>query len=342
MRHLGGISTICMFLFCLPVFAVEPQVTHVGLLAPDILGITIEEGRVIRGDIVSYTAQPGDVLVNDPPPTEQGDPRWVERDGQGYLQPLTQPGEWNTRQAIQFQGPALIYPMNRISATPLDTFTVLDIVRVTLGVGPCQYILDTEAGKSTNRGMATCGARDRLDHIYATGAQKERRAQVEKALDDVVTFIRFIRSRIDTYVAFGHGCLDYMAEQKADHPELAASLAELETLARTIDARVAARRELIKTPEYAAELADEFRRTVLDKEDPEALARCQKITAAWVEIGGNQDHLAGECRWAVKFVRQRAGLLMAEDPRVAEVCREIRRRAQVAMENPAGHEAIHH
>jgi len=71
-----------MFLFCLPVFAVEPQVTHVGLLAPDILGITIEEGRVIRGDIVSYTAQPGDVLVNDPPPTEQGDPRWVERDGQ--------------------------------------------------------------------------------------------------------------------------------------------------------------------------------------------------------------------------------------------------------------------
>ncbi len=269
-------------------------------------------------------------------------PCWVEQDGQGYLQPLSQPGEWNTRQVIQFRGPALIYPMNRISATPLDASTVLDIVRITLGVGPCQYILDTEAGKSSNRGLATCGARDRLDRIYAAGTQKERRGQVEKALDDVLTFIKFIRSRIDTYVEFGHGCLSYLAEQKQAHPELAGSLTELEKLARTIDDRVAARQEFVKTPQYAAQLAEEFRQTVLDQDDPGALARCQKITAAWVEIGGNQDHLAGECRWAVKFLRQRAGLLMAEDPRVTEVCHEIRSRAQVAMENPAGHEAIHH
>jgi hypothetical protein len=269
-------------------------------------------------------------------------PCWVEQDGQGYLQPLTQPGEWNTRQVIRFRGPALIYPMNRIPSTPLDAFTVLDVVRTTLGVGPCQYILDTEGGRSSNKGQATCATQERLDGIYTAGSQKERRAEVEKALDDVLTFINFIRSRIDTYVQFGHGVLEYLAEQKKARPELAGSLAELEKLARTIDARVAARQELIKTPEYAVQLAQEFRQTVLDKDDPGALARCQKITAAWVQMGGNQDHLAGECRWAVKFLRQRAGLLMAQDPRVTEVCREIRRRAQAAMEHPAGHEAIHH
>jgi hypothetical protein len=269
-------------------------------------------------------------------------PCWVEKDGQGYLQPLTQPGEWNTRQVIRFQGPALIYPMNRIQGTPLDAFAVLDVVRTTLGVGPCQYILDTEAGKSSNKGSATCSVRDTLDGIYAAGKQKERKARVEKGLDDVLTFIKFIRSRIDTYVQFGHGVLEYVAEQKKAHPELAGPLAEIEKLAKTIDARVAARQELIKTPEHAAQLVEEFRQTVLDKDDPQALARCQKITAAWVEMGGNQDHLAGECRWAVKFVRQRAGLLMAQDPRMTEIAREIRSRAQVAMEHPAGHEAIHH
>jgi hypothetical protein len=269
-------------------------------------------------------------------------PCWVDRDGQAYLEPLTQPGEWNTRQTIRFQGPALIYPMNRIQATPLDALTVLDVVRASLGVGPCQYILDVEAGQSVNRGIATCGARDRLNGIYAAGRQKEERARIEKTLDDVVVFIRFIRSRIDTYVEFGHGVLAYLAEQKAAHPELAEPLSQLEGVAKTIDARVAAREEVIRTPEYAARLADEFRRTVLDKDDAGALARCKKITAAWVEMGGNQDHLAGECRWGVKFVRQRAGLLMAQDPRLVEICREIRSRAEAAMEHPAGHEAIHH
>ena len=269
-------------------------------------------------------------------------PCWVDQDRQAYLEPLTQPGEWNTRQVIQFRGPALIYPMNRVQGTPLDALTVLDVVRTTLGVGPCQYILDVEAGQSVNRGIATCGAQERLDGIYKAGQQKERRAQVEKTLDDVITFIKFIRSRIDTYVQFGHDCRSYLAEQKKAHPELAGPLSELDDLARTIDARVAARQEAIKTPQFAAELADEFRRTVLDKDDPGALARCQKITAAWVEMGGNQDHLAGECRWAAKFLRQRAGLLMAQDPRMVEIAREIRSRAQVAMEHPAGHEAIHH
>ncbi len=261
-------------------------------------------------------------------------PCWADRDGQGYLEPLGQ--------VVQFRGPALIYPMNRLQDTPLGALAVLDVVRNTLGVGPCEYILDLEDQGSVNKGMATCGVKDLLDPIYAAGQQKERRAQVEKALDDVLTFIRFIRSRIDTYVEFGHGVLDYVAEQKVVHPELAGPLSELEKLAKTIDACVAARRQMIKTPEYAAQLVEEFRQTVLDKDDPDALARCQKITAAWVEIGGNQDHLAGECRWAVKFLRQRAGLLMAQDPRMTEVAREIRSRAQTAMQHPAGHEAIHH
>ena len=51
--------------------AIDPNIMHVGLVAPDILGITIVEGRVIRGDIIDLTPQAGDVLVNDPPPTSK-------------------------------------------------------------------------------------------------------------------------------------------------------------------------------------------------------------------------------------------------------------------------------
>lgn len=262
-------------------------------------------------------------------------PCWVDQRGQGYLQPL------KTR-ALRFQGPALIYPINRVPATALDTFTVVDIVRNTLGVGPCEYILDVEGQRSAYRGRATCSVRDTLNPIYAGKQQTQRRAEIEKVLVDLLVFIRHIRGRIEGYVTFGHSTLAYLAEQKKANPELAERLGELEALAHRIDAQVAARKDKIKTPDQVAEMVAEFRQTVLDYEGDDALAKCQRFTEGWVEVGGNQDELVGECRWAVKMLRQRAGLLMATDPRVAEVAKEIRRRSQIVLRNPAGHEGAGH
>jgi len=261
-------------------------------------------------------------------------PCWLEADGQGYLEPMGG--------VLRFVGPALIYPINRVRETPLDVYTVTDVVRETLGVGPCEYILDLEGQRTVRYGVATCPTRDRLDAIYGEGRQTERRADVEKALEDVITFIRYIRGRIRHYQDFGHEVLAYLAEQKQAHPELAQRIAELEKLARAIDDHVAARAVMIKTPEYAAELADQFRATLLGYEGEDALAKCKAFTAAWVEIGGNQDNLVGECRWAVKVLRQRAGLIMAEDPRMGEIAREVRSRSQEAMRNPASYESPRH
>lgn len=56
--------------------------------------------------------------------------------GKAYLQPL--------KKGVKFAGPTIIYPINQSADTPLSDFTVTDVVRNTLGVGPCQYILDLE------------------------------------------------------------------------------------------------------------------------------------------------------------------------------------------------------
>lgn len=261
-------------------------------------------------------------------------PCWLDRDGRGYLQPL--------RRVLRFEGPALIYPINRVAATPLEAYTVVDIVRSTLGVGPCEYILDVEGQAQQYRGMATCGVRDTLNAIYGSGQQRHERDEIERTLVAVMAFIRHIRGRIEAYVTFGHQMLDYLEEQKNAHPELAAHLAELEVLVRAIDQCVARRKEEIKTPDYAAELVERFRATMLDYEGADALAKCKEFTEAWVEIGGNQDELVGECRWAVKVLRQRAGLAPALEPGMAEVAREVRRRTQEVLRNPAGHEGARH
>ena len=261
-------------------------------------------------------------------------PCWVDKTGRGHLQPL--------KRVVRFQGPALIYPINRVRATPLSVFTVVDMVRATLGVGPCEYILDVEGQQKESRGIATCAARDKLNAIYKQGLQKQKKREVEKALADVLAFVQHIRTRIEDYVAFGRETRRYLAEQKKAHPELAEPLTELETLTRKIDDYVARRKAGIGTPAQAVRLVEEFRLRLIDYEGEDALERCQAFGKAITRIGGNQDELVGECRMAVKVLRQRAGLATASDPEVAEIAKEIRRRTQKILRNPTSYEAPRH
>jgi hypothetical protein len=262
-------------------------------------------------------------------------PCWSDAQGRGYLQPLK-------KKVLQLQGPVVVYPINRVAETPLDAYTVVDVMRNTLGVGPCQHILDLEGQKSEYKGMATCGVRDTLTPIYARKAQKASRARIEGILDDGLTFVKHIRGRITRYVEFGKKTQQYLAECKASHPELSAFIDEMDALAREIDNRVAARADKIKTPEHVARMNADFRKGVLDDDGPLALRHCEAYATALVEIGDNQDELSGECRWAVKALRQRAGILVASDPRVAPIASEIRARTQEALRNPANHEGARH
>jgi hypothetical protein len=262
-------------------------------------------------------------------------PCWSDRERKGYLQPLKNP-------ALQFAGPVIIYPINRVKETPLDAYTVVDVMRSTLGVGPCEHILDLEGQKAEYKGRATCSCRDGLGEIYTKKQQKEKHDEVEKILADGLIFVKHIRGRITRYVEFGHKMHDYLEAQKKAHPELSDSLAELDKIVLEIDARVATRKAMIQTPEYVAQMNDEFRKNVLDYEGEDALERCKKYGEALVEIGGNQDELSAECRWVVKTLRQRAGLMLATDPKLAEVAGEIRAKTQEALRNPANHEGARH
>jgi len=262
-------------------------------------------------------------------------PCWSDSQGHGYLEPLDS-------KAIQFQGPVVVYPINRVKQTPLDVYTVVDVMRNTLGVGPCEYILDLEGQKGEYKGRATCSCRDELAFVYEKNRQKQERARIDKILDDGLIFVTHIRGRITRYVDFGHKMREYLADQKKAHPELSEVLDELDKVAAEIDARVAARADKIKTPAYVAAMNEDFRKNVRDDDGPDALANSKKYSQALVEIGDNQDELSGECRWVVKALRQKAGILLAQDSRIAPIAAEIRARTQVALRNPANHEGAHH
>jgi len=262
-------------------------------------------------------------------------PCWIDGAACGFLQPLKS-------KKVAFDGPVLIFPIARVRGTPLDRYTVVDVVRATLGVGPCEYVLDVEGQGAAMKGRATCGTRDALKPIYKAGQQRQRREEIEKILQEVVVFVTHIRSRIDQYVAFGRQTDAWLATQQQAHPELKPFLAEMRTLAQAMEADFEKRKENIRTPQYVIDLTNEFRRNVMDYEGPDALERCNKITNAIVVVGGNQDELVGECRRDVRVLRQRAALAAASNPQAVALAKEIRRRTQDVLRNAASYEAPRH
>ena len=134
-----------------------------------------------------------------------------------------------------------------------------------------------------------------------------------RSCSEVVVFVKHIRGRIEELRRrSATRCSAYLDQQKKAHPELA------ELIARDGDAHPGDRRNTSRRaapasrrPQYVVDLTEEFRSTLLDYEGDDALDKCNAITDAIVDVGGNQDELVGECRMAVKVLRQRAGLAMA-------------------------------
>ena len=262
-------------------------------------------------------------------------PCWSDPERRGYIQPLK-------KEAVKFKGPLVIYPINRVQQTPLEAYTVVDVMRNTLGVGPCQYILDLDGHKSEYKGQGGCDTRDQLNAIYGKGEQKARRAEIEKALRDVHVCISFVNGRILHYLEFAKKTRAWIEEQKKARPESAEFLAEMDKIVGEIDVRWAARSGKIRNPDFVLKISEDFRKDVLDDDGADALDKCKRFTKQIVEVADNQDEMLGECRWALRALRQRAGLAPAKDPRVAPIASELRARAQEAMRNPASLEGARH
>lgn len=273
-------------------------------------------------------------------------PCWVDSEGRGHLEPLAERRYTNGGKVYNFSGPTVIYPLDRATtapfSTPIDKLTVVDLVRMTLGVGPCQYILDLEGQKGNSRGVATCYARDVINAIYKEGAQLKHGPEIDEHLGAAVAFIRNVRSRIDEYVAFGHEMRACLNEQKRLHPEHAEFLDELLLVNGRLDEFFEANRERIRTPAEAEENAAGFRKELLTYTGNDAYAKCDARMRTFTSIGGAQDGLVAECRMIVKTLRQRAGLAMAQNPELKGIATEIRARTQAILRNPTGYEAARH
>jgi len=197
-----------------------------------------------------------------------------------------------------WRGPVLIYPIDRSRETPLTTILPMDVLRSTLGVGPCQYILDAEGlgGEEPAPPDAVVGWIERLVKKKRAARSAE---EIKERLDAMLAHLVAARARIDGYAAFGreirHLCRE-AAKTDAEKETAGAVLAICDRL----DHDLARGRAGMKTPEDTARLARQIAGLIAK---PDALAAFAEPAAALRAIGRAFDATLARCRMAARRLK---------------------------------------
>ncbi len=256
------------------------------------------------------------------------------------------------RAFVPLNGVMVAYPISRAKETPLDRLCLDDLLRECLGSQPCAYILDISARTSTNKGIFTCSYGATFGKIIprelpryqrvAAMTLKEERAFVRRQNEDVLVFVTHIQDRLNVYVDFLRSLHQYLDEQEKEHPDLAEFIGRMRNLAKQEMFMYGGRRENpIRTADGAKRaeplLAKMYKALELDTPE-RAAAGLGAVPAIPQSIGDPQDLRVAQLRVRTRQLRAMATMEMAANPAASEIAKEVRKRTDAALRNPAGYE----
>jgi len=248
---------------------------------------------------------------------------------------------------------AIVYPRDRVKGTPLDAFTLVDVMRGALGAGPCEYILDLEginktrstgaAGTGKPTAAATCSERGGLMYYYLserseTPRREDPRTATDQALESVEKIKDFLdaaHARIQEYLTWSDGIVQ-LAEAAAAKDPAAKGLADrVVPIARGMRQLWNTMAQHGKPCAFPAEwrLALDHCKDLIRQSAPNLAARVRdfdpQMRGAGEEVDGGMQAL----RMAVKRIRQEAALAGAGDPKALGLAAAIRERCRDILRN---------
>jgi hypothetical protein len=209
-------------------------------------------------------------------------------------------------------GLIVVYPMERTRTTPLTDFCLVDIMRNALGVGPCQYVLDTERLAAADNPTP----RQVTQWVQKEFEKKPTKRDPDSIRDQIGKMVQQVKrtdARIGEYASFGEkvkrSCTDNAG--KLENPS---TIAPLQAIADSMTAsRVAAGPTVEK---LAADLAAQA-------DQADALAKTQTAIAGIREAGAGQDYALAKLRMASRRLKLECRALSATDSKAAALAGEI-------------------
>jgi len=243
-----------------------------------------------------------------------------------------------------YLGTALIYPLERGQNTPLTVFTPVDILRETLGTGPCEYILDREGvgtrtpgGKRRLVSTGVCNTTGRMQHFFELGLECKESKLIQDMAEDVMAFNITVRQRLEEYKAFARQLTQLCNDAKKDNPAVKPVADRVEQLEEQVEALFKERLPAMKTPQQNVELVEKVK-ALTQQESPENLGEYLSLGAQLRHLAGTQDGLAGTYRYEVRRLRRELGVIATGDSAVAKLAEKVREQARNALRKKHGTE----
>jgi hypothetical protein len=214
----------------------------------------------------------------------------------------------------------VVYPLDRDAATPLTAICPTDVMRNTLGVGPCQYILAVE-GMSSQGDPTPNSVMNWVERQFELKKDKPAAADISQRLEQMTRHVGEARARIERY---GQAA-EQLRQLLAGQPRAEALRLILSDLDRFAAAGLAPR----ASPERARQLAAGVS-ALIGKDD--ALASCRRLGEQLRSLGALQDATLARCRMAIRRLKQEARAMAVNQPDGAVLAREVQTLAEQVLQ----------
>jgi len=249
---------------------------------------------------------------------------------------------------------AINYPRDRVKETPLDAFTLVDVMRGALGAGPCEYILDLEGiNKTRSTGAAatgkptaaaTCSERGALVYYYlGERMESPRRDDTPiivtdaglESVEKIKDFLDAAHARIQEYLTWSDAVIRLAEEAKAKSPAAAGLADRVIPIAREMRELWTKMIEHNKPCAFPAEwrLALDHCKDLIREGAPDLVARIHAFDPQMRGAGEEVDGGMQACRRIVKRIRQEAALAGSTDPDTVRLAADIRERCRDVLRN---------
>jgi len=226
------------------------------------------------------------------------------------------PEQVGTRQA----GFLVVYPLDRSAATPLTAICPTDVMRNTLGVGPCQYILAVE-GMSAQGDPTPKNVMNWVEKQFELKKDKQAAADISQRLEQMTRHVGEARARIERYRQAAERLRQLLAGQPRAEP--------LRVILGDLDRFAAAGLAPTASPEQAKQLAAGVT-ALIGKDD--ALASCRRLGEQLRSLGAVQDATLARCRMAIRRLKQEARALAANQPEAASLGHQVQGLAEEILQ----------
>jgi len=223
-------------------------------------------------------------------------------------------------------GRVVVYPLDRSPDTPLTALCPIDVLRNTLGVGPCQYVLQSE-GLASDANPTPAFVMEWVERQFAGDKDAESAEEIRRRLEAMADHVARVQARIDQYAAFSRE-IRALCETDGESAEPTA-IERLTGVLDEMDRSLAALRDTTDATAYATVLATQIAGLIGKESAP---VEFRRLGEAVRRIGAAQDRALSKCRMAVRWLKQQARMTAIRNPRAAELVRKIQARTEQFVE----------